>query len=267
MDTVTGDLDLIVRAHRDVYTSLLELCEELDDHQWTAVTGCPGWTVRDCLAHVVGLEAVMAGDPEPAPIAVAPAHADGDLGHYMERHVAARRSMDVPDLLLEARDVFSRRLGQLDLLTSADDEVLQLRGRRGPAGRVLPIRAFDLWVHEQDIRRAVGVPGHLEGVAPRLSRDRLLAGLRRLLPDRVGRPGVTLVVSVTGPNAITWALDLSTGALASPSGSPRIRIVLPFAHFVARSCGRADAPEAELAVVEGDPDLAGRILDRFAVTP
>lgn len=267
MDTALDELQMLVDAHRDVYTSLLELCEELDDKQWTAATGCPGWTVRDCLSHVVGLEAVMAGEAEPPPLAQEPAYVHGDMASYMERHVEARRELDIPDLLLEARDVFSRRLGQLELVTSLDEDVPHLMGRRGPAGRVFGIRVFDLWAHEQDIRRAVGVPGHLEGLAPLLSRDRLLRGLAHLLPKKLDHPEASLVIEVTGPSGIVWAVDLRSGTVIDPPPNPTVRLTLPFAHFVARACGRADAPDADLALVEGDGALAQRVLEDFAVTP
>ena len=32
-------------------------------------------------------------------------------------------------------------------------------------GRFMRVRIFDCWMHEQDIRRAVGRPGHVEGPA------------------------------------------------------------------------------------------------------
>lgn len=267
VEATTDALDRLVEAHRDVYTSLLDLCEELDDMQWSRATGCPGWSVRDCLAHVVGLEGVMAGDPEPHATAVDGPHIRTDLDRYVAQHIVARRYLDVPDLLLEARDVFSRRLGQLDLVTSPDEEVPAIRGASGPAARVLAIRVVDLWAHEQDIRRAVGVAGHVEGPAPRLARDRLLRGLARQLPRRLGHPAASLVLAITAPNAVVWALDLEQGVVITPPPEPTVRLTLPFEHFVARACGRADAPDLDLALVHGEAALARAVLAAFAVTP
>src|SRR5207244_9752821 len=63
----------------------------------------------------------------------------------------------------------------------------------------LPIRIFDNWVHEQDIRRAVGRPGHYEGPVSEHS----IAYMARAMPFVVGRKaraadGTTVVFEVAG---------------------------------------------------------------------
>jgi uncharacterized protein (TIGR03083 family) len=60
------DLEALIRAHGDVYTSLSALVEELDEDQWHRPTGCAGWDVKDQVAHVVSLEGLLAGDPYPS---------------------------------------------------------------------------------------------------------------------------------------------------------------------------------------------------------
>ena len=48
-----------VAAWRDAADRVLALCAELGDDDWSAPTDCPGWTVRDVLAHLVHIETAL----------------------------------------------------------------------------------------------------------------------------------------------------------------------------------------------------------------
>ena len=76
---------------------------------------------------------------------------------------------------------------RLDTLRNGD-EAYFAQERMTPTGPgtmldFLSIRILDCWVHEQDIRRAVGRPGHLAGGPAEHTTDRLL----RTLPIVVGK--------------------------------------------------------------------------------
>lgn len=262
-----GQLERLVAALRDTYTSLLHLCEELTVADWERPTGCPGWAVRDVFAHVVGLESILAGDPEPhAPLPDDLPHVKNEFGRYMEGHVASRRAVPVADLLLEARDVFSRRLGQIELIDDLETEVPGPMGSRNAAHRMLPIRVFDLWAHEQDIRRAVGRPGHLTGPAAEITLERILKGLAASLGREETLEGhVTL--AVTGEQSREVTIDTGTGELVAVPSAGDVRIAMPFVDLVARACGRADAPGPDVVLIEGDTELGKRALRCFAITP
>lgn len=93
------------------------------------VPACPDWTVRDLLSHMVGLAAdVVAGD-EP----------DDHNAEWTARQVRARRDRDVAALVAEWEEV-------------ADPLRAWMRERT-----VRPL--FDVVIHEQDLRGALGVPG------------------------------------------------------------------------------------------------------------
>jgi hypothetical protein len=40
-----------------VWASMGRLCAGLPDRDWDLPTGCPGWTVKDHLSHVIDYEA------------------------------------------------------------------------------------------------------------------------------------------------------------------------------------------------------------------
>ena len=47
------------------WASIQVLCADLTDAQWDEPTGCPGWTVKDNLSHLVDYEAVRWAAPAP----------------------------------------------------------------------------------------------------------------------------------------------------------------------------------------------------------
>jgi Mycothiol maleylpyruvate isomerase N-terminal domain/MDMPI C-terminal domain len=57
-----------------VWDSIDHLCSGLADDEWELPTGCPGWTVKDHLSHLVDFEARAIGQP-------APEHDPGPLPH------------------------------------------------------------------------------------------------------------------------------------------------------------------------------------------
>ncbi len=86
----------LVDALEQTWASTADVCRSLSDLEWERETGCPGWTVKDNLSHLVGLELVMMGGDEPDhAVPEGLAHVNGPFGAYMEAHVHVRRP--VPD--------------------------------------------------------------------------------------------------------------------------------------------------------------------------
>src|ERR1700730_10072503 len=145
-----------------VWSSLAALGEGLATADWERPTDCPGWTVRDQYAHLVGTESTLLGEPSPPPIA-AP-HARNPMGEVNEGWVEVLRSRSGPEVLAVFRAVTDRRLEALRVLTpEAWDRPTPTPVGRGTYASFMEIRIFDSWVHEQDVRRAVGSTGHLDG--------------------------------------------------------------------------------------------------------
>ncbi len=174
-----------------VWASIDRLCSDLPAGQWDIPTGCPGWTVKDQLSHLVDYEARALGRPasghEPGPLP----HVKNEIGRANEVGVDARRVMSGAAVLDEFRQVTAERLAQLRRLTP-DDLAAQTATPAGPAtvADMLTLRLMDSWSHEQDIRRAVGRPGHTEGPAVEEAVayfSRFLPYLRREAGRRPGR--------------------------------------------------------------------------------
>jgi uncharacterized protein (TIGR03083 family) len=246
----------LVDAFAETLASIIEVGHALDAEDWTRPTGCPGWTVKDNVSHVVGLERILLGDPEPDSVPDGLPHITGETGRYMEGHVEARRTVAPADLLAELETTTDERIAQLRGWADADfdEERPGFMGMTVAARRFLPIRVFDAYAHEQDIRRATGRPGHLEGPAAEHSRDMIVSGVGRALGD----DAAAVTLAVTGPSAIS--------VVVPKGGDPVATLTTDFANFIALGCGRADG-DRDSVVIEGDEKAALLALDNFAVTP
>ena len=129
----------------------------LDDAAWsTAVAACPGWSVRDVVAHMV---------------AVAEDWARGRwAGPPTDEETAAQIA----------------RFGDYDvaeILAAWTDAAAQLDHMAETAGVAPPLG--DITSHEHDVRGAIGRPGARDSAAVWYSSDRLLTNLRTPVPLRV----------------------------------------------------------------------------------
>ncbi|NBP50925.1 MAG: maleylpyruvate isomerase family mycothiol-dependent enzyme [Actinobacteria bacterium] len=144
----------VVAALFDAWDSIEALCAGLDSAQWSRPTECPGWTVKDVVSHLIGIEAMMIGRPATSHRAGAAAHVRNPLGEMNEHEVDARRGRPGPEVLDEWREVSAIQRGRL---VAADDAWFEAPTATptGPGTNAdfTAIRVLDAWVHEQDIRR------------------------------------------------------------------------------------------------------------------
>ncbi|MEU4740322.1 maleylpyruvate isomerase family mycothiol-dependent enzyme [Actinosynnema sp. NPDC023658] len=119
------------------------------------VEACPGWTVRDVLAHLAGGLADSTAQRFDG-------IADGSWG---ERQVVDRRGRDTGELLVEWERNFQVAEGLFD----------------SPVGAVLVAEVVS---HEHDIRTALGQPGERDNVAVRAALTRPLQEVDKRLRAR-----------------------------------------------------------------------------------
>ncbi len=261
-------------AYAEVVTNVDGLAAGLDDDTALRATGCPGWSVRDHVAHITDLESILIGRTRPAhTVPEGLPYIRNQPGEFMEVGVDARRSVPLADLLAEYREVTADRLARLD---SLEDSQLDEMGRgffgNSKVRSLLAIRVFDLWSHEQDMRRALEQPGGLDGVAAAHSRERMLMGAGNRVQDRLSpAAGTAIVFDVTGAGGARRAILFDgergrEGTSIPESPAATLRLDLPTLTVLA--CGRSDDPGARARViVEGDQYLGRSVLEDLAVTP
>jgi uncharacterized protein (TIGR03083 family) len=261
-------------AYAEIFSNVGGLTAALDDERAMLPTGCPGWTVRDHVAHITDLESILIGRPRTEhAVPEGLPYIRNQPGAFMEIGVDARRGMPLAELLGEYRDVTAERRARLATL---EDSQLDQMGRgffgESKVRSLLAIRVFDLWSHEQDMRRALHEPGGLEGVPAAHSRERMLMGAGNVLQERLAPPaGTSLVFDVTGPGGALRSIAFDgergrAGATIPDAPSATLRLDLPT--LTVLSCGRSDDPRARSRVaVEGDQNLASLVLQDLAITP
>ncbi|MFB4306551.1 maleylpyruvate isomerase family mycothiol-dependent enzyme [Actinomadura sp. GTD37] len=257
-----------VGAYEQTVRSVLQLAGTLGADDWDRPTECPGWTVKDQLSHLVGIELDLLGDPSPDIDVPDFAHLRNDFGRALEAAVHLRRSVPGPAVAAELADALERRLAQLPTL-DPDRVVTMPDGRDGPYSRLMKVRAMDCWTHEQDVRRAVGRPGNLDAPAAHCFWD-LFGGALPIVVARRAKaaPGESVAFAISGPPDFHAAVEVGEdgrGRRAS-GGTPTAELAMDWEDYVRLTAGRCTPGEAAVRVT-GDRDLAARVLAAMAVTP
>jgi len=251
-----------------VWPSIDQLCSDLPDGQWDLPTGCPGWTVKDCVFHLVDYEARALGRPaprhEPGPLP----YLQNELGRSNEIGVDVRRARSGAAVLEEFREVTAARLAQLRQLTEADlaAQAIAPDGSSGTMAGLLTLRVMDSWSHEQDIRRATGRPGHLTGPVA----DEALGYFTRFLPYLVGKraaapEGSSVAFRIGARDPVGVEVTGGRGRLAADLRDPTVSLAIPVATFAALIGGRSDAPGD--TDITGDRQLGQRVLESLGLLP
>ena len=257
----------IVDLMAAVWQSISDLCADFSPEQWATPTECPGWSVQDQVSHLVGSECRLLGRPAPEHEPADTSNVRNEIGRSNEALVDYRRQFSGAAVLAEFRVVTAERLAALRAMTD-DDFAAETDNPlgRGPYTDLLRIRIYDAWVHEQDMRRALGIPGHLGGPVAAHAYGRTAMAM----PFVVGRKvkpadGTTVVFEITGDTGGVIALNMDGGRAhrmdAAPE-SPTVRLTMNLASFNALGTGRRTA-EAALAAgavaIDGDRELGERI--------
>lgn len=268
--TMTEQLDLMEQA----WSSIDELASSLGTGDWDTATDCPGWTVKDQLSHMAGNEHGLLGRPRPD-VEVSGAHLRNPLGESNEKQIEVRRPWPPERVLEDWREVTGERLGVMRSWSPVDwDATTWAPPGEMPRRDALRFRIFDAWVHEQDMRRATGRPGHLRGGVARFSYEMMLAVIPYIVGKKAAAPdGSTVVFDVTGGPASPFAIEVK-GKRAAPGAAipekPTVRLTMDFETFVCLCCGRR-SPERVLAdgraSLEGDQELGVRILQNMNYMP
>ena len=268
-----GTDDPVIDLLADSWASLCSLADDLPDEAFALPSSLTGWTVQDCFSHVIGTERSLLGDPPPDVDISGCTHAVSPFQQMMEVWVQARRDATPAEIRAELATTVADRLAALRAMTEAE---LSVPGW-SPIGEVpyrefMKVRVFDCWMHEQDIRRATGRPGHESGPVVDSALDNITRALGFIVGKRAGAPdGSSVVFRTTGGNQIVRSVVVDGRAAVVPDvpPSPTVELTMPFVTFVALAGGRIDAAQgvAEGATVDGDADLGGRVLASMAFTP
>lgn len=235
------DTHRAVEALDTCWGSLEELMSGLSDDDATVQSLCPDFDVRGVVIHLAAVELMLAGR---APDSMA----ESLPFEVMAQHVTEMTPLSWADVAGRFREVIGTRRAELGAMT-ADDLAAPCMTPVGPGtyGRFMEVRAFDHWVHEQDVRVPLGRPGHESGIAAELSIDEIEMSLGYIVGKKIGLPdGRAITFDLTG--AVERTMHVAVDGRARQEAelsSPDVVVNADALAFARLACGRVD-PQAEI---------------------
>lgn len=264
----SSDRTTLIAALEDVWDSLIALAQGFTDEQWQTDTEVPGWTVKDNYSHVIGIERMLLDRADPKVDVPDYPYIRNDIGRLNEISVELRRPRPGAEVLAEFVAVTADRRGALEDMTDADFEADSFTPA-GPDtyGRFMQIRTMDCWVHEQDVREALGIHGHLDGPAASVSLDEMTNVLGYVVGKRAGaEDGQSVRFQFTGPTSRTIDVRVDgRAAIVHDLTDPTTTITMPSRLWWRYASGRraADLDDQEISIT-GDSKLGIRVLENCA---
>ena len=274
-------LSEIVDAWAQSVQTVLDLASTCSDADFALPTTCPGWSVKDHVAHVSGLEARLDGHVDPDVEVPDYPWLRHDVGRFMEEAVEVRRSWSGEEVVAELQRVVPRRLETLRDPSLTDDTPLMGPFGQRPAAALVTNRAMDVWCHEQDLRDALGRPGDLDSPAAALFVSAVLDALPRQAIEAGLPVGTAVIVESTGPlqarsgvRVVPGSSDdapaaepLFSGTADEPHGAEQVTTIRMSTEALARAgAGRLSVDELHFTV-EGDEDVARRLVAELVISP
>jgi uncharacterized protein (TIGR03083 family) len=278
------DLTGLVDAFERSAQAVIDLGQSCSPVDFELQTECPGWTVKDQISHIVGIESWLDGAAPPTVDLPDLPHLKNEVAHFVELFVQERRDLEGADVVGELEDVLVSRMSALR--DSALTEASVLRGVFGPTNAVeaLTMRVIDIWVHQQDIRAAIGRPGNLDCPSAAAFVNAIFTALPRIVARDAAVPvGHAVLLDITGPVMGRAGVRVVEGEDGRPKGEPLFTgdrhegsgdkpekpggttsITLSTDALTRRAAGRRSVDEI-IFTVHGDEDVARRVLEHLVI--
>ena len=260
-----------IDAWEEACADFLALGRALTPEEWSRQTDLPGWTVADVFGHTAHLEATLTGAPHDEVELPDSPHVKGPVHGWIEQGVHARRGREIVAVLEEIQVAVAARSAYLRENPPTDGKA-RADGGLGEWdwNTLLSNRVVDVWMHEQDVRRAVDRPGGFSGAPQAHVVRSFLGAMPFVLGKRVGLDeGRTVLLTLTDADltlAYTAGADGRVSLAEEPPTAPDLGLAMDTETFIVL-CGGRQAPREQRVAVTGDLDLGDRVLTSLAITP
>jgi uncharacterized protein (TIGR03083 family) len=265
------DQERIVSALREEWTAIGTLIDSLSPEQWGWPAPLPGWDVRANIVHVFGTEAMLLGRSPSVQVDASVEHVRNPIGQANESWIAHYADHDPSALVEEFRSLTNERLAALEAMSADEWNAVGFTpAGQAPYGRFMQIRVFDCWMHEQDIRYAIRMPGHESGLAVEVTLDEMSNAMGFVVGKQAAAPaGSSVTFDLTGATSrqIHVQVEERAALVESLDGPATATLTMPVISFSRIAGGRLDAPD-HLAhcSIGGDDELGRRVLENLAYT-
>jgi uncharacterized protein (TIGR03083 family) len=251
------------------FDSMTALAATFTEEQWKTPTLLPGWSVQDNYSHLIALERMLQGLPATTHRSPDFDYIKNPFGATNENEVDSRRHLLGTQVFAEWQDIISLRLSTL---RNADatyfaQETMTPTGP-GTVAEFLHMRVLDCWMHEQDVRHALGIPGHQDGPAAELTIDRLSRSIPIVVGKRAATPeGNSVVIVLNGPVERRIIATVIDGrAQLGVEGNIAATITMDSHTFVQLAGGRQTYDDVRSTITcDGDMALATRVVTQFTM--
>lgn len=262
--------EAVTQALIGEWSALRQLAATLDDDQWSAPSVLPAWSNADIIAHVVGTESMLSGREVEAPAELADReHVHNPVGELNEKWVHHFHARPREDVLAAFDSIVAERISALAAISTAEFDTEQFTPA-GPDsyGRFMRIRLFDCWMHEVDLRDAIGAEAPADPQPVGWVLDEVAASLPFVVGKRAGAPtGSRVVFDITGPAPRVLRVEVAQRASiveafegGDDAADVTLRVdVVEFARLIG---GRRDANPHAVHII-GDRELGERIVSRL----
>lgn len=265
-----SDRDALVAALDAQFDSLVDLGRELTAEQWETPSEVPGWSVKDNFSHIIGTELMLLGRPDEQIDVGDPPHLHNEIGKFNEVAVVTRRDKSGPEVLAEFAIVAGERKAALKAMTDDDFDAESFTpAGQDTYGRFMQIRVFDCWIHEQDCREALGLPGHHRGPAVEVTLDEMTTAMGFIVGKKAGATdGQSVRFELRGPTERTIDVRVDGRAtVVDDLDTPTTTITIPTIVWVRYAAGRRPGDPASSDIrIQGDEDLGRRVIENAAYT-
>jgi uncharacterized protein (TIGR03083 family) len=261
-----------------LHSQLMTLLRGLSPEDWNRPTACPLWSVKDIVAHLLDtcLRRLSFGRDHLDPSPDRPITAYGDLVVYLNelnaRWVAATRRLS-PGVLIDIMDLAGPQLHQyfssLDPQNTATFGVAWAGQEESPVWFDIGREYTERWLHQQQIREAVGADGLVgrQWLHPAL--DIFVRALPYTYRQVQAEPGASIELEIRGEAGGLWTLARAEATwvlFTGREGQSMARVRLDQdAAWKLFSKGLSPDQASQRVVIEGDPRLGRPVLGTLAV--
>jgi len=266
---------LVVNLFPEILDALLSLLGDLSADAWQRPTACPGWSVKDVALHLLGVEVGNLSRRRDGQAVAGPITSWEELvtfvNDFNEAWVQAARRMS-PRLVIDVLQctglqmcAFFRSLSPYAI----GDSVSWVGPEPAPIWLDLAREYTERWVHQQQMRDAVGKPGLKQ---PRYFAP-VLAAFMRALPRAFratsAAEGTVVTLTISGESDGQWSVRQEGGAwrLYEGAADRRDAEVLVDEEIAWRLCTRGLSQEQarEQVTFIGDQSLAAKVFEMVSI--